>query len=63
MALRVLADHGRAMTMLVADGVLPSNDGRGYVLRRVIRRAVLAARRLGADGAGHRPAWPTAAAG
>jgi len=48
-ALRVLADHGRCVTMLVADGVLPSNDGRGYVLRRVIRRAVLTARRLGVD--------------
>ena len=48
-ALRVMADHGRAMTMLVADGVLPANEGRGYVLRRVIRRAVLAARRLGVD--------------
>jgi alanyl-tRNA synthetase len=48
-ALRVMADHGRAMAMLVADGVLPANEGRGYVLRRVVRRAVLAARRLGVD--------------
>ncbi len=48
-ALRVLADHGRAMSMLVADGVLPANEGRGYVLRRVVRRAVMAARRLGVD--------------
>jgi len=48
-ALRVLADHGRAFSMLVADGVLPANEGRGYVLRRVLRRAVMAARRMGVD--------------
>ncbi|HSZ35671.1 MAG TPA: alanine--tRNA ligase, partial [Acidimicrobiales bacterium] len=48
-ALRVLADHGRAFSLLVADGVLPANEGRGYVLRRVVRRAVLAARRLGVE--------------
>jgi alanyl-tRNA synthetase len=44
---RILADHGRGMTFLVADGVLPSNEARGYVLRRVIRRAVQQARAIG----------------
>ena len=46
---RVLADHGRGMTFLVGDGVTPSNEGRGYVLRRIIRRAVQHARTIGLD--------------
>ena len=44
---RILADHGRGMTFLVGDGVTPSNEGRGYVLRRIIRRAVQQAQRIG----------------
>src|SRR2546429_6098521 len=48
-AYRVLADHGRAMTFLVADGIVPDNEGRGYVLRMIVRRALRFARRAGAQ--------------
>lgn len=49
-ALRVIADHGRALVFLAGDGVLPSNTGRGYIFRRVLRRAVRYGRMLGLEG-------------
>ncbi|HEY3069392.1 MAG TPA: alanine--tRNA ligase, partial [Gaiellaceae bacterium] len=53
---RVLADHGRAMTFLIADGVTPSNEARGYVVRRLIRRAVQQGQRIGLEDVYRLPA-------
>jgi alanyl-tRNA synthetase len=49
-SLKIIAEHGRAVTFLIADGVQPSNQGRGYILRRMLRRVVRHALRLGIEG-------------
>ncbi|MFP3897877.1 MAG: alanine--tRNA ligase [Dehalococcoidia bacterium] len=49
-AVRIVADHSRGMPFLIADGVMPASEGRGYVLRRIIRRASLFGRKLGLEG-------------
>ena len=54
MRYRIIADHSRTAAIIIGDGVSPGNDGRGYVLRRLLRRIIRSAKLLGVDTPDHR---------